>query len=413
MKRIGIVGAGIAGLHLALYLQKQGVAATLYSDRTPAQIRAGRVPNMVVRFAHTRARERALGVDFWDFEDFGVYGVEMYVCGEPPLRWKGRVRQPASGVDMRLYQSALIEAFAARGGTVVVGPVAASDLPRLGRAHDLVVVAAGRGPLAERFPRLPERSPFAAPQRRLTGAFYHGIGYAEPLAVAYNISPGNGEIFQAPFHTVAGRVSSLLIEGIPGQAFDEIMEIRYDEAPRRFEERVLALLREHAPPLYERVDKKRFGVTRPEDVLQGAITPVVRKGYAALPGGSFAVAVGDMHVQNDPVLGQGANAASRCGWRLGELVVAAERFDRAFCEIAEQELWEAAQAATHWTNLMLQPPPPHVIQLLVAAGEIPAIADELVDNFNQPDDNWAIFRDAQGSAAFLQRHGWQPAPLPV
>lgn len=39
-RRIGIVGAGIAGLHLALYLQKHGVDATLitgcdYCDDLP------------------------------------------------------------------------------------------------------------------------------------------------------------------------------------------------------------------------------------------------------------------------------------------------------------------------------------------------------------------------------------------
>jgi 2-polyprenyl-6-methoxyphenol hydroxylase-like FAD-dependent oxidoreductase len=36
MERIGIVGAGVAGLHLALYLQQHGVPARLYAERTPA-----------------------------------------------------------------------------------------------------------------------------------------------------------------------------------------------------------------------------------------------------------------------------------------------------------------------------------------------------------------------------------------
>ena len=47
MKNIGIVGSGIAGLHLGLFLQKHGVDATIYSDRSPDQIRAGRLPNLV------------------------------------------------------------------------------------------------------------------------------------------------------------------------------------------------------------------------------------------------------------------------------------------------------------------------------------------------------------------------------
>ncbi len=42
MKNIGIVGSGIAGLHLGLFLQRHGVDATIYSDRSPDQIRAQR-----------------------------------------------------------------------------------------------------------------------------------------------------------------------------------------------------------------------------------------------------------------------------------------------------------------------------------------------------------------------------------
>src|SRR5215475_3081961 len=89
MKNIGIIGSGIAGLHLGLFLQRHGVDATIYSDRTPEQIRASRLSNFVVRFDHTRERERALGVDHWEFPDFGVFGVRMYIGVEPPIVWSG------------------------------------------------------------------------------------------------------------------------------------------------------------------------------------------------------------------------------------------------------------------------------------------------------------------------------------
>src|ERR1044071_2184320 len=84
MKNIGIVGSGIAGLHLGLFLQRHGLDATIYSDRSAEQIRAGRLSNFVVRFEHTLERERALGVAHWDFADFGVFGVHMYIGIEPP-----------------------------------------------------------------------------------------------------------------------------------------------------------------------------------------------------------------------------------------------------------------------------------------------------------------------------------------
>ncbi len=272
MKSIGIVGVGIAGLHLSLILQQHGMQVTLYCDRSSDQILEGRVPNFVVRFDHTRQYERELGVDFWDFSDFGVYGVQMHVGVQPPIQWQGSLKQPASGVDMRLYQSYLLDEFARRGGQVVVNEVGLDAVTLLSTRHDLMVIASGHGSLAKLFPRLPERSPFAQPQRHLTGAFYRGIKMPDPLGVVYTISPGNGEIFQAPFHSLSGRVCSILIEGIPGQAFEQIMEIRYDDEPRRFERTVLALLQEHAPAIYELVDPQEFAVTRAQDVLQGSIT---------------------------------------------------------------------------------------------------------------------------------------------
>jgi hypothetical protein len=95
MKHIGIVGAGIAGLHLGLFLQQHNVDVTLYSERTPEQIRASQIANLVIRFDHTRQRERTLGVDHWDFPDFGVFGVHMYVGSQPPIQWSGALKQPA------------------------------------------------------------------------------------------------------------------------------------------------------------------------------------------------------------------------------------------------------------------------------------------------------------------------------
>src|SRR5262249_2144879 len=111
MTSIGIVGSGIAGLQLGLFLQRHGLDATIYSDRSPDQIRASRLPNLVVRFDRARERDRALGVEHWDVPDFGVFGVHMHIGIEPPISWKGSLTRPASGVDMRIYQSTLLEDF--------------------------------------------------------------------------------------------------------------------------------------------------------------------------------------------------------------------------------------------------------------------------------------------------------------
>src|SRR4051794_4662848 len=66
MNNIGIIGAGIAGLHLGLLLRNHGIKATIYTEKGPEQQRAARLGNIVVRNAPTRERERMLGVNHWD-----------------------------------------------------------------------------------------------------------------------------------------------------------------------------------------------------------------------------------------------------------------------------------------------------------------------------------------------------------
>jgi hypothetical protein len=50
------MGAGTAGLHLALPLQQRGLSPTLYAERPPDEVRAGRLPNTVAHHHRTRGR---------------------------------------------------------------------------------------------------------------------------------------------------------------------------------------------------------------------------------------------------------------------------------------------------------------------------------------------------------------------
>jgi thioredoxin reductase len=45
-KRIGIIGAGVAGLHLGLYLRQHETSATIITDRTAEQIARGACPTL-------------------------------------------------------------------------------------------------------------------------------------------------------------------------------------------------------------------------------------------------------------------------------------------------------------------------------------------------------------------------------
>src|SRR5262245_33550415 len=132
-----------------------------------------------------------------------------------------------------------------------------------------------------------------------------------------------------------------------------LMRIRYEDDPEKFEAMALDLVRKHAPPIYERVNLKEFSVTRPPDVLQGAVTPTVRCGYTPLADGKYAMALRDMHILNDPIIAQGANAASRCAWPLGEALLQDRQLDETFCRETERRLWEAGRATTEWTNMTI------------------------------------------------------------
>lgn len=137
----------------------------------------------------------------------------------------------------------------------------------------------------------------------------------------------------------------------------------------------------------------------------GTDRPPARHGYAVLDGGKCAMALGDAHITHDPVGGQGANAASRAAWALGELLLDRVRLgsalDEAFCAQAEQRLWEVLQPLTSFSNAMLGPATPHAIDVFLAAAQNPAIADGFVNNFNYPDRMWACLDSAEGAERFL------------
>ncbi|APR82683.1 putative monooxygenase [Minicystis rosea] len=405
MTTIGIVGAGIAGLHLALHLQRNGISVTLYTDRTPDEMRAARLPATSGFTGVSRLRDAALGVDHWDEPENHTAQARFRIASDLPLGFTSKVPLPGLYIDMRLYLPRAMEDFAARGGEIVIAPCRPEDVGRLAGRHALVIVATGRGGLSEMFPRMPEWSPYDAPQRRLLGGLFRGIQLPRPFEFGFNIVPGAGEIFELQMITRHGPTPALLVEAIPGGPLEPLTHLRYEDDPAAFSRALLAALREHVPDTYARIDPAEFAPTGPLDVLTGAVVPTARRAFIPLDDGRFAMALGDAHVAFDPITGQGANTASRSAWRMGELVTeharAGKPFDEAFCKQAEEQLWSAARAACAWTNAALQPPPPHVIGLFFAASQSQAIADAFTNNFLYPDRQWEVLRSPEATEAFL------------
>ncbi len=409
MECIGIVGAGTAGLHLGLKLLSQGVPVTLYTEQEPGRLRGSRLLNTVAHHAPTRMRERLLGVDHWGGPNADMHYIDIHVRGGPqPISLRGRMASPTIFVDYRQYQPRLAEDFVARGGKLEILPVDVDALERLAQRHALMVVATGRNGLTRLFPRVPELSPHTQPPRMLFAALLKGVRMQEPIGLNAYLIPGQGEIFESQVVTANGRVPSTLIEALPGSELSRLSTQRYDEDPRGFEAMLLGFLRRFAPATYERVDPARFGVLGPLDYLQGSFTPVVRRGWAPLSGGRFALAVGDTHVTNDPVAGQGANAASASAFAIAEHIVTAlaeqRPFDESFCHEAEAASWNATAPATHWTNALLQPPPPHVIDLLAAGSKDNRLADAIATAFVTPELILSACASPESAAAFITRH---------
>ena len=402
MKRIGIVGGGISGLHLGLWLREYGVDVTLYSEKTSSQLLAAPLRNIVIRNACTRQRERDLRVNHWDGSAPDLGGLSVTVAGTP-IAFVGTLAPPSNVVDMRIYCARLLDDFSARGGRVVIGTLAASDLDELSTRHDLLVMASGRGSLSNLFERVPEHSPNSEPQRLVLAGFYRGIRPRNPPGFEVVISRGHGEILVFPLFSFEPGLTGLGIEAIRGGAFTGLSEVKYATDPRGFEQGVLDILRDHAPAVYARVNIGEFAVARPQDVGYIAITPAVRRGYRRLGNGRHIVALGDAHIVMDPITGQGANKAAEAAATLAEAIRDASGYEESFCRDVEQAMCRYALPVSDACNARLKPPPPHVQRLLGGATRHQALADFYAFGFNHPDRYWEIVSSEHRTDALLQQ----------
>ncbi len=400
---IAVVGVGIAGLHLALLLQRAGVDPVLHGDRTPDDLRSGRMLNTVARFGRIRRLEQELDLGHLPARTSGVRFTLRHnpAVGNPELSFRGEIDEPWSFVDMRIVQADALEAYLERGGRYELGVLDDDALVALGERFDLVVVAAGRRGLDTLFGVDHERSPFSAPQRELCAMFVEGLGTLEGADFGYHVIPAVGELFQPAFTSFDGEIAGLLFEGVPGGPYAQLAAMDYATDPAAYDARVFELLSELTPDVAALADPTTFGVRGPLDVLRGAITPRVRHATTRLPSGTYALAVGDAWVTNDPVTGQGANTASHCAAVAAQAILGGGPYDEAFCRRVEEAMWAFAGPVTAWTNATLGPPADHVVGAFVAAAGDARVADALIANFNDPPTMWSVLSSHDATASFL------------
>ncbi|WP_241191441.1 styrene monooxygenase/indole monooxygenase family protein [Deinococcus psychrotolerans] len=413
MNSIAIIGAGQAGLQLALGLQANGYAVTLVSDRTPEQILAGRIMSTQALFHDACTTERQQGLNFWEAACPPIEGIALSVphpelAGQKALAFSARLDRPAYSVDQRLKFAGWLSEFEKRGGTVVLENADVQTAERLSAVHDLTLIATGKGELGQLFEHDAERSPYSAPQRHLALAYLKNVApRPDHSAVSFNLIPGVGEVFLLPGLTTSEDggtqpYENVLIEAVPGGPLDVFAGVR---DPQQHLALMQDLLRRFLPWEYERTQHAEL--TDAQATLTGRVTPGVRRPVATLPSGREVLGLGDTLVLNDPLTGQGAGSAAKAAAiYLERILWRGERpFDRAWMIGTFEEYWSYARFVTDWTNALLAPPPPHVLEVLGAAQTRPGMAHAFVNAFNHPPQFFPWLGDPQAAARFVEQHG--------
>jgi hypothetical protein len=410
MSSVAIVGAGQAGLQLGLALVVSGHEVTLATDRSAAEIATGRILSTQCMFDDALATERELGIDLWQHECPQIDGVQYSLGspgGERVMCFSGKLPAPAQSVDQRLKMPRWLDDLEAAGGCVVHGPLDVAALERLAADHDLLVVASTKGPISRELPtlfaRIAEESPFDTAPRTLGVAYVNGM---EPLPspgeFSISIVPGVGEYFAGPALTLSGPCWTMCLEAIPGGPMDAWGHAVPDQ-PDEWLAALVAVLDRHFPWEAERCSAAK--ITDTLATLGGSIVPVVRERVGRLPSGTLVLGIGDAVVQNDPLVGQGANNAAKGATAVAAAIDArtpGALTDEKWLREVGDEYWRAVEAATHFTNTMLAPPP-YVGALFEAGARSPAVADALANATNDPRTLAPYLRSPEGIAEFAAR----------
>ncbi|WP_068085201.1 styrene monooxygenase/indole monooxygenase family protein [Novosphingobium rosa] len=400
--RIGIVGAGQAGLQLGMGLLAMGYEVVMLSNLTGEQIAAGRVTSSQCMFNTARTHERALGLNFWDAACPPVEGIGFSLAGpeqQKLMDWAARLDAPAQSVDQRLKMPRWLDEFEKRGGELRIVDAGIAELEELARECDLVLVASGKGEIGRLFERDAEKSPFDKPMRSLALTYVQGMHPREAYsAVNFNLIPGVGEYFVFPALTLNGPCEIMVFEAIPGGPMDLWNPTA---SPEEHLEISLHILKRHVPWEYERSRDCRL--TDDLGVLCGRFPPTVRKPVLTLPSGAKALGVGDAVCLNDPITGQGANNAAKCAasYLVSILANEGQSFDAAWMQQTFDRYWDYARDVVAWTNGMLMPPPPHMVELLGAACVQPRVAHWFANNFDDPRRFFPTIGDPALTAHFL------------
>ncbi|NER32065.1 MAG: oxygenase [Symploca sp. SIO1C4] len=403
MRRIGIIGAGQAGLYLGIGLVDAGYEVTLFSDRTPETILNGKLmatPNLP---PDALQLERQLGLAFWDdqFRGCSQFRNQLYAKeGNPALVISSPLEKHWRAVDQRLKNSCWMQEFVRRGGELVIQAMKACDLSECAQNYDLVVVSAGRGSLKTLFERDVQRSSHDKPKRHLAAAIVTGLKRESIDGGTIKITtlPDIGEIFQFPFyHKSKGHSYAIVLEAYPGGLMDQFSQVQSGHQMLKVSKKVIEQL---MPWDYEIF--KDMELTDELAWLRGAITPTVRHPIGRLPDGARVMGIGDAVILNDPISGQGANNATKMAHLVAQRIIehGNRRFDESWMQAVFDEFWEYSQYVNALTDCLLTPPA-HLQELVVTMARNPEVARDYLNGINYPPSLSPWFFEAEETKKYL------------
>ncbi|MCD6040258.1 MAG: flavin oxidoreductase [Gammaproteobacteria bacterium] len=405
-RNIAIVGAGQAGLQLAIHLLSQEkYHVSLYTDRTADQVRSGRILSSQGMFNTALQVERLLSLNLWD-DQCPVNTTVTFSLVAPDsnniaIYWQGQV-QPYQSIDQRMKFSRWMEIFENRGGHLVVEEVDLSKLNAIAQHHELTIVATGKGQIGEAFSRDDTRSRFTTPQRILTCLYVKNMKpMRDSFGVRGNIIPGVGEYFTMPGLTHNGHCQMMLFEGLPTREFDCWDKI---SSPAEQLQQAKLLLTKFLP--WEAECCHDIVLTDENATLKGAYTPIIKYPTFTLPCGKSVLGLGDAIVLNDPIAGQGANHACKSAYIYGKRIINQEDkpFDETWMKETAEIAWtQHGKGSTDLSELLLMPPPASAIEVFQAASKNPLLANKLAALFDVPSDlSWLV--DPEQASAFIKEN---------
>ncbi len=404
MRKFTIVGGGQSGLMVGIGLLKAGHKVRIVQNRTGEELAKGKVLSSQCMFSNAVDHERALGIDFWSDSCPPVEGINFIVpnpdgSGSKVIDWAARLERDAYSVDQRVKIPRWIEEFQKLGGKMVIADAGIAEIETYAREDDLVIVASGKGEVGQMFARDAKRSAFDKPQRALALTYVTGMQPRDVhSAVEFNLIPGVGEYFVFPALTTSGPCEIMVFEGIPGGPMDCWADVK---TPAQHLAKSLEILKTFLPWEYER--SKDCQLTDDNGILAGRFAPTIRHPVATLPSGRKVLGLGDAVCLNDPITGQGSNnAAKAAAVYLKRILANGDKpFDEVWMQGTFDEFWDYAQWVVTWTNMLLQPPPPFVLDIMGNAQGLPALAHRMANGFDDPRDFFPWFADPNAAAAYL------------